>query len=126
MVMSRFNLDLESLKSEYQSAILVFQNAVDNNTDLPGSAIARMKELQLIRNDYTRLNDLKGFEVISASDGFRIVDGFGSFNRLLVDVLNDNLALVLSIYKAEVQDEFNREKASLKKEAEDLIIEIDK
>ena len=114
------------LKTEYQEALAIYQDAVDNNKEIPQGAIDKMTELKNLYNSYNALNSLTGFEVQGTWDGLIIQNGFSVFNELLVSVLNENVSMVETKYKLVVQQAFTEKKVALRIEAVDLQNEIDK
>lgn len=116
----------DTLKAQYLVGLAAFKDSLEKDADPPGGFIPGMTDFKDLRKQFTAIQNLTDFSVYSDDYGFRIVGGFSKFNELLVTVLNDNLDLLIPKYRQSVQDEFTAKKAALKKEAEDLLTEIDK
>jgi hypothetical protein len=116
----------DTLRTEYQAAIIAFQKAIDDDTAVPITAINKMVEIKELYNSYKPLKDITIFEVTADNAGIVVTNGFSVFNELLVTVLNDNIGLLQTKFKKAVRDEFLVKKAELKTKAEELIVEIDR
>ena len=116
---------LTDFKDTYQDSYLAYKNAVDNDTPILDATAKLLDEFKELRNSLAPISGMTTFEAEATQEGFTI-NGFSVFNNLLVTVLNDNLALVESKYKKEVQSEFTAYETALKKDAQELIVEINK
>ena len=115
---------LNAFKSTYESEYAKYKQSVTDGTEIDDSTADLLRQFKSLRSGLAPISSVGSFEVVSDFDGLRIQGGFSELNRLIVDVLNENIDAVHTQFKKAVTDEFNTIKAELKKDLQDTLIGI--